>query len=76
MKELPYPHSAYEIQDHLSDLLNEQELSSKITVIMTDNASNMKKACNYMEIERIPCSALTLQLSIGKGLDTIKILLN
>jgi len=29
-----------------------------------------------MEIERIPCSAHTLQLSIGKGLDTIKILIN
>ena len=76
MEELPYPHSAYEIRDHLSDLLNEWELSSKITVIVTDNASNMKKACNYMEIERIPCSAHTLQLSIGKGLDTIKILIN
>ena len=76
MEELPYPHSAYEIRDHLSDLLNEWELSSKITVIVTDNASNMKKACNHMEIERIPCSAHTFQLSIGKGLDTIKILIN
>ena len=43
MEELPYPHSAYEIRDHLSDLLYEWELSSKITVIVTDNASNMKK---------------------------------
>ena len=76
MEELPYPHSAYEIRDHLFDLLNEWELSSKITVIVTDNAFNMKKACNYMEIERISCSAHTLQLSIGKGLDTIKILIN
>jgi len=76
MEELPYPHSAFEIQDHLFDLLYEWEIDSKITAIVTDNASNVKKACNNMRIgERIPCAAHTLQLSIGKGLDTIKILI-
>ena len=44
---------------------------------MTDNASNVKKACNNMSIgERIPCAAHTLQLSIGKGLDVIKNLID
>ena len=75
MKELPYPHGAFEIQDHLFDLLYEWEIDSKITAIITDNGSNVKKACNNISIgERIPCAAHTLQLSIGKGLDVIKVL--
>lgn len=77
MKELPYPHSAYEIQEHLFDLLFEWEIDSKITAIVTDNASNMKKAFDNLEMcKRIPCAAHTLQLSIGKGLDTIKVLID
>ncbi len=76
MEELPYPHSAFEIQDHLFDLLHEWEINLKINAIITDNGSNIKKACNNMRIgEKIPCAAHTLQLSIGKGLDTIKILI-
>jgi hypothetical protein len=37
----------------------------------------MKKACDNIGIgERIPCAAHTLQLSIGKGLDTMKELID
>ena len=73
MEELPYPHSAFEIQDHLFDLFYKWEIDSKITAIVTDNISNVKKACNNMSIgERIPCAAHTLQLSIEKELDVIK----
>ena len=58
------------------DILHEWDISLKITSIITDNGSNMVKACNNMKIgERIPCAAHTLQLSIGKGLDVIKILI-
>jgi hypothetical protein len=77
MAELPYPHNAAEIHNHLFDILYEWEIGSKINAIITDNASNMKKACNDMGIgERIPCAAHTLQLSIGRGLDVIKTLIN
>ena len=77
MKELPYSHSTFEIQDHLFDLLYEWEIDLKITAIVTDNTFNVKKACNNMSIgERIPCAAHTLQLSIEKGLDVIKNLID
>src|SRR3954451_18381864 len=77
MEELPYPHSAFEIQDHLFDLLYEWEVDSKITAIVTNNTSNVKKACNNMSVgERIPCPAHTLVLSIGKELDVIKNLID
>ena len=77
MEELPYPHGAAEIQEHLVDLFDKWEIGSKITAIVTDNGSNVKKACSNMEIsERIPCAVHTLQLSVGKGLDIAKILIN
>ena len=76
MEELPYPHTAFEIQNHLFDLLYEWEIDTKIIAIVTDNGSNVKKACNNISTgKRIPCAAHTLQLSIGKGLDKIKILI-
>ncbi|GBC04350.1 hypothetical protein RclHR1_05630007 [Rhizophagus clarus] len=68
MEELPYPHGATEIQEHLIDLFYEWEIESKIIALVTDNGSNVKKACSEIGIgERIPCAAHTLQLSIGKG---------
>ncbi|CAB5215823.1 unnamed protein product [Rhizophagus irregularis] len=77
MEELPYPHGAIEIQEHLIDLFNDWGISSKITAIVTDNGSNVKKACSNMNIsERIPCTVHTLQLSVGKGLDIAKVLIN
>lgn len=77
MEELPYPHGATEIQEHLIDLFDKWGISSKITAIVTDNGSNVKKACGNMGIgERIPCAVHTLQLSVGKGLDIAKVLIN
>ncbi|CAB4478047.1 unnamed protein product [Rhizophagus irregularis] len=73
MEELPYPHGATEIQEHLIDLFYEWEIESKIIALVTDNGSNVKKTCNEIGIgERIPCAAHTLQLSIGKELDKIR----
>src|ERR1043165_9723932 len=52
-------------------------IESKVIAVVTDNGSNVKKACNEIGIgERIPCSAHTIQLSIGKGLDKIKLLVD
>ena len=77
IEELPYPHGAIEIQEHLVNLFDEWNISSKITAIVTDNASNVKKACSNMQIgKRIPYAVHTLQLSIGKGLDMAKTLID
>jgi hypothetical protein len=77
MEELPYPHGAIEIQEYLIDLFDEWEVGSKINAIVTDNGANVKKACNNLGIgERVPCAAHTLQLSIEKGLNTIRTLIN
>jgi len=77
MEELPYPHGATEIQEHLVNLAAEWEISSKITAIVTDNGSNIKKACNNMQIgKRVPCAVHTLQLSVGRGLNVARTLIN
>ena len=39
MKELPYSHGVTEIQEHLVDLFDKWEISSKITAIVIDNSS-------------------------------------
>ncbi|CAB4474016.1 unnamed protein product [Rhizophagus irregularis] len=45
MEELPYPHGVIEIQEHLFDLFYEWGIDSKIIAIVTDNGSNVRKAC-------------------------------
>jgi hypothetical protein len=74
-----YPHTAENISDTLLALLDEWELREKVHIITTDNGSNMKKAINDLStistnIKWQPCTAHTLQLVIGKGLNIVKLL--
>ena len=74
-----YPHTAENISDALFVILDQWELRNKVNVIVTDNGANMKKAIKDMNefapnIKWQPCSAHTLQLVIGKGLNSVKIL--
>ncbi|SRR6266511_508917 len=77
MEELLYSYSVIEIQKHLINLFYKWKIGSKINAIVTNNSANVKKACNNLEIgERIPYAVYIFQLSIRKGLDTIRILIN
>jgi Protein of unknown function (DUF 659) len=74
-----YPHTAQNISDALLVILDNWGLREKTNVIVTDNGANMKKAIN--EINEIvsnirwqPCTAHTLQLVVGKGLNSVKLL--
>jgi hypothetical protein len=74
-----YSHTAENISDTLLALLDEWELREKVHIITTDNGSNMKKAINDLStistnIKWQPCTAHTLQLVIGKGLNIVKLL--
>lgn len=75
-----YPHTAENISDALFIILDQWELRDKVNVIVTDNGANMKKAIKDMSqfalnIKWQPCSAHTLQLVIGKGLHSVKLLI-
>lgn len=66
---LPYPHTANNIVELLNRIIHEWKLDGKILTITTDNGSNMVLIGQLMEdIIRLPCTAHTLQLVVGKGL--------
>jgi hypothetical protein len=66
---IKYPHTGSHIRETIIVKLKEFNLINKITTAITDNGSNMVKAIQEWEgIERIPCSAHTLQLCVIKGL--------
>ena len=79
VEHIRYPHTAENISDALFVILEQWELRNKVNVIVTDNGANMKKAIKDMNqfasnIKWQPCSAHTLQLVIGKGLNSVKLL--
>ena len=74
-----YPHTAQNISDTLLALLDKWDLREKVHMITTENGANMKKAIKNMNIvskniKWQPCTAHTLQLVIGKGLNVVKLL--
>src|SRR3954462_1576692 len=69
LKYVPYPHNSEIIQSHIESTISNWSLRGKVIAIATDNGANMVKAISNIDnIERIPCTAHTLQLVIGKGL--------
>lgn len=76
---VPYPHTAEHIGDTLLSVLDEWELRDKAFIVTTDNGANMRKAIKNLELitDNImwqPCTAHTLQLVVGKGLEPIRLL--
>ena len=66
MERMPYPHSGENISTFLQEKVKEFNLEGKITCVVTDNGSNMVKAIKLWDgVERLPCAAHTLQLSIN-----------
>ncbi|CAG8678535.1 12202_t:CDS:2, partial [Ambispora gerdemannii] len=74
---LSYPHTAEYIRDKIQLIIEKWSLQKKVIAIVTDNRSNMIKAILYLNnITRIPCTAHTLQLAIGKGLALVLVFIS
>lgn len=75
---LPYPHTGEVISNELFQILKDWNLTSSVFTVASDNGANMVKAIrllgeNYIEqIQRQPCVAHTLQLSVLEGLKQCK----
>lgn len=74
-----YPHTSQHIADTLLTILDEWNLKEKVYFIVIDNGANIKKAIKDMKsssnnITWQPCTAHTLQLIVGKGLSSVKLL--
>jgi hAT family C-terminal dimerisation region len=73
---ISYPHTGNNIQKLLEEVISEWNLQDKVFFCTTDNASNMKKCLNQMSsIQRLSCTAHTIQLVVGKGLLAAEILI-
>ena len=73
---LEYPHTGKVISETLLDIITEWNLGQKVSCITTDNGRNMVAAANLLpNIFRIPCTAHTINLIVGKGLIPVKLLI-
>ncbi|CAG8493117.1 4633_t:CDS:2 [Rhizophagus irregularis] len=71
---IEYPHSGDNIRQTIIKKLQLLGLESKVKVAVTDNSSNMIKTIREWDgIDRVPCSANTLQLCVMRGLEKVKI---
>ena len=82
IKYAPSPHTANIVAELLYECISSWDLNERVTAIVTDSGSNMKAAFpilaqkNQCEaIQRLPCTAHTIQLAIGKGLAPVEILI-
>jgi len=73
---VPYPHTSNNICNVLRNIISNWNLTGKVFTMTTDNGSNMVKAGKLMnELTRLPCTAHTLQLVVGKGLVPAEVLI-
>ena len=64
--EVPKEHTADAIQQVLSSMFEEWNISSKVFGATTDNGQNIVNAIELLRLEHFPCLAHTLQLGIKK----------
>ena len=73
VERMEYPHTGERIKEYLNNKIEEFGLTGKIVCAITDNEANMKKAIKIWDgVERLPCSAHTLQLTVIQALKAIK----
>ena len=82
IKYAPSSHTANVVAELLYECISRWDLNGRVITIVTDNGSNMKAAIpilvqkNQCEaIQRLSCTAHTIQLAIEKGLAPVEILI-
>jgi len=77
-KSLTKNHTAQNLADALLKVFEEWNINNKITCIVTDNATNMLKACEILKKKHLSCYAHTLNLVVQDNLnmDCIKCSIN
>ncbi|CAG8826124.1 20764_t:CDS:1, partial [Gigaspora rosea] len=66
LEKIPYPHTGRIIREFLVRIVSEFNLLTKVLCIVTNNGSNMVVAIQgWNSVERLPCTAHTLQLLIN-----------
>ena len=74
LERVPYPHTGVVISQILKSVFEKWKIEKKVIALTTDNGSNIKKAARLLNtIDHLPCAAHTLQLTVGQGLNIIKV---
>lgn len=69
IEQFDHPHTSEKVKAKMDKFFRDWNLESKFITVTCDNGSNMVGAVNAMENTiRIPCTAHTLQLAVGKCL--------
>ena len=70
VEQINYPLTGDNIRQTIITKLELLGLDSKVKTAITDNCSNMVKAIREWDsVDRVPCSAHTLQLCVIRGLE-------
>ncbi|XP_076052180.1 E3 SUMO-protein ligase ZBED1-like isoform X2 [Oratosquilla oratoria] len=67
-KRLMVDHTSENIADALKEICEEWDLLEKVCCIVTDNASNIVKAVEAMNVKHLPCFAHSLNLVVQNAL--------
>ncbi|CAK1595704.1 unnamed protein product [Parnassius mnemosyne] len=67
--DVPTAHTAENLAEIVSNLLTEWKVTGKITTIVTDNATNMIRMCELLNIRHMPCFAHTLNLTVDDSFE-------
>ena len=71
---IPEDHTGVNIKEHLTESLARWNLASdKQVVLMTDNRSNVKLACELLHWNRLSCFGHNLDLAVKKALQDHRI---
>uniref|UniRef100_A0A6P7H2S3 Zinc finger BED domain-containing protein 1-like n=1 Tax=Diabrotica virgifera virgifera TaxID=50390 RepID=A0A6P7H2S3_DIAVI len=74
-KEIPGSHTAELIAAYVQEVIDDWNISDKITAIITDNGSNIKKAVNViLKKTHIPCVGHTLNLCVQDAIEANELL--
>ena len=71
--EVPQDHSAGSLKEVLASMFQAWNISDKVCGAITDNGGNIVNAVGLLGIEHFPCMAHTLQLSIKRGLNVVRV---
>jgi len=76
IEKIPYPHTGDAVSTYISNCLRKFSLMDKLVCIVTDNGKNMVLATSIInrefgKVERLACTAHTLQLTVKVALKAI-----
>ena len=65
-------HTGENIAECIKVVMTQWNIVNKVFAMVSDNAANMKKAVDMLNLKHVPCFAHTLHLLVNESLDSVK----